>query len=283
MDINDLNPTADELNDGLAGDGGQPPETEEPKIEEPPAPTPPPSAEPVIEDHTGEDPMPQGGDINSMRAWIGRRDKRLRDDYDLKLQQTVDSLIQGLTPLIQQSQQKPVEPKPSVDINPDDIDFINDGVGSFKKLFNALAPQFATEYIPKFTNQQQAVLSEKAARVISGVTAMAKSDPVSKDDADRIVEIAKTLTIDNFDSIDAATATKLAYVQAQNIALRERMTKKTNPLDKNKPATQPIGTITPSTPANTAKPKVQLSSELADAASKMGLTVEQAMELLKED
>jgi hypothetical protein len=254
--------------------------TPEPQPEETEQPLP----EAAVAEEEHEDQIPHDADENSMRAWIGRRDKRLRDEYDTKLKTTVEGLVQGLSPLIQQAQQPPVQqsqiptqPQINLNVNPEEIDFINDPVGAFTKLATAFVPQ----YVPQYNAQQTAQFAQKATQVINGVGVLAKNDPILKDDADKVIEIAKKLSPPNFEMTDAATATKWAFTEAQNIFLREKVTKKVNPLSANKPVTQPIGSVTPGA-VKPSKPKPALSNDMLDVANKMGLTEEQAYKLLQE-
>lgn len=258
------------------GDGGQTPIAEpEPQPEVQPEP------EVQLEPGEHEDPMPQVDDPNALRAWVGRRDKKLREDYDQKLNQLV-GLIQ---PLVQQQMQpqtayQPAPAAPSYqDIKPEDLDFINDPQGSFHKL----AERFATDFVPRYNQQFAQQQQQKATQVMTGIEFLAKNDPVIKDDATRILEIAKSIPVpQNFDQMDATTASRYIFTQAQNVALREKVQKKFNPLAGNKPVNKPIGTVAPSANSTPSKPKVSLSAELAAAAAQMGLTTEKAMELLKE-
>jgi hypothetical protein len=269
-------------NSGLAiapddgGDGGQTPQ--EPVVEPQDENLPEAASEPT-EPEEHDDPMPQAADPNAIRAWIGRREKRLTDNFDQKLNQ----LVGLITPLFQQTQQPQAMPQqPSMqiqtDIAPEDLDFINDPKGSFDKL----AESFANKFIPKYNADYSMKTAQKANQIINGISFLAKSDPLVKDDADRVVEIAKTLSVPNFDTIDANTATKWAYSEAQNRLLREKMQKKINPLQGNKPTKQPIGSVNPSAPSRQAAQKTNVSSEILDVANKMGLTEQQAIDLLKE-
>jgi len=275
-----VNTGIEENADGLAitpeGDGAQTPEpiiaiTPEGDGEKTPEPI-------ITADEHGEE-LPTVDDPNAMRAWIGRRDKRLRDEYDVKLKQTVDYVVQG----IQQSQQQQVQPQPipaQEDINLEDLDFINDPKGSFLKLFNNVAPAFATDYIPKYNAEYSAKMEQKANQVLSGIGFLAKNDPFLKDDSDRIIEIAKKLPF--YGNADSTMEAKATFTEAQNILLREKMQKKINPLTGNKPATQPIGSISPTNPAKSVAPRVNLSQEVKNEGFKMGLTEEKMYELLKD-
>lgn len=270
--------------DGLAiepDDGGQTPqepvEPQEP-IQEPVEPEEPQEPiEPESDEH--EDPMPQVQDPNAIRAWIGRREKRLSDSFDQKLNQIVGLI----TPFVQQQtqvQQQPTAPtQTNINIPPEEIDFINDPVGTFNKL----AQSFTQNYIPQYNAQMQQQQAQKAQQILTGIEFLAKSDPLVKDESDKIIEIAKKVPVPaNIASLDPTMAARMIFTEAQNIALREKVTKKINPLAGNKPTKQPIGSVTPTPPAKPHAPKVQLSDEILAVATKMGLTPEQAMEFLKD-
>lgn len=274
-----VNTSIEENLDGLTitptGDDGQPPEpiVTEPAISD--------VEEPIIVDEH-EEPLPQIDDQNALRSWLGRRDKRTEEKFDAKLKQTVDSLVQGIAPLIKQAQQPPEvyqPPQPSPAVNLEELDFINDANGSFKKLFDHYAPTFATNYIPQYNAEHFAKMEQKANQVLTGIDFLAKSDPLLKEDSERLVEIAKKLPFR--ENMDAVTAAKITFTEAQNILLREKMQKKINPLSGNKPVTKPIGSISPSAPGKQVVPKVNLSQEVKNEGFKMGFTEEEMYKFLE--
>ena len=279
-----INTSIEENQDGLAitpeGDGGQ---TPEPVVEETVIPETEETVETVIQDEH-EEPLPQVTDQNALRSWLGRRDKRTEEKFDAKLKQTVDSLVLGIAPLLKDAQRRPddyIPPTPPRVITAEELDFINDPVGSFNKLFQSAAPTFATDYIPKYNAEYSTRVAQKAGQILNGVEFLAKADPVVKEDSARIAEIARTLSVPNFDSIDVATATKIAFAEAQNILLREKMQKKVNPLAGNKPVTKPIGSLSPSAPGKQVQPRPAVSKEVMEQGMKMGLSEDKIYELLK--
>ena len=283
MDINELAKAGSEPvnTDGLAitpDDGGQ---TPEPIPEPEPTPELEPTPEPEPEPGEHEDPMPQTGDKIDIQAWIGRRDvareTKLRNEFDEKLNQ----LVGLVTPFIQQAQQQPQgQPIQSqLNINPEEIDFINDPQGSFNKMAQA----FTNDYIPKYNQQVTQQQTQKATQIMQGIEFLAKNDPLAKDESDKIIEIAKKVQLpSNFATLDAQTASKMIFTEAQNINLREKVQKKINPLAGNRPVKQPIGSVTPSIPVRPVAAQPVLSNEILEVAAKMGLTPKEAMEYLKE-
>ena len=208
-----------------------------------------PQSEPVVEPTPEPEPVMT---LQQVQSWVGRRDAQLRNEFK-----------EGISQILQAVQSRPTPGEEAPDAT---TQLLNDPEG----------------FMSNFINKQKQVETQKTQAFITSAARIFDSDPDFTDNklGMEVIEQMKSIPMNHNLPPDVAADLVVSKAKAQVLAARVRT--KTNPLAGNKPASVPLGTVSPSAAPSPAKPRVKVEDEVAAFGKRMGFSDDEIQAILKD-